>query len=758
MNPKMRTVFLSGLVILLSVIGSFLIYNFLISDGTNLASALEKEIQIKSTEVQYLELEATAGPDDAREMEYLMTHDPKTGKIPPKALWEAYQESKRRRDADGVSPSDIEWEERGPWNVGGRTRTVMYDPNDPVNRKLWVGSVSGGLWYTETMATWTPTWVKVDDFWEGLAISCMAYDPTNKDNFYVGTGEGFAWRGIGVGIYKSTDGGVSWDTIQSTFHTPHFRFVNDIEIHPSGDIYAATWGYNSGTEGGIMRSKDDGKSWERVLSKSTVPMASHSNRGGDLEIGSDGYIYASLGVYQPGGMYRSITGDAGDWTFITTGIDTANTKRFEMAVSNSAPNIVYAAVSDTNQSILGVYRSTNRGDTWTAVSTPMIEPGKTYAEGQAAYDNILAVDPVNPDYIYAGGVKLFRSFDGGNNWFKVDDVHDDIHELVFKPGTSDVLTIGTDGGIYLFYPTTPELTVWDMNNGYNVTQFYTLAYHPLSMYNFMLGGTQDNGTPRFEDPGMNVTSYASGADGAWCFINKWTPQYQITGKQWNHWCRSSDWGATFTDFVGVNKGWLIPPADYDPENGNLYSSVSPDSILRIRNSRGDYSYDFLDTLGMGSMGSAIKISPFTNYTMLVGTNKGKLFRVEGPDQDDYGFYELNTVGLPNGNISCIAYGSDNQHILITMSNYGTVSVWETLDYCDTWINKEGNLPNMPVRWAVFNPLDYRQVFLATELGVWSTEDITVTNPVWVPANGGLVYVRIDQGTIRRSVPQFSAAS
>jgi len=740
-----------------------LLIPIIISLGLIIVLPLDKskpeKVKINNKGYKYV-VDGTVCPDDAAHMEYMMTRDPVTKEIPARALWDAYQQTLELCSSDGLSPLDLHWEERGPDNVGGRTRAIMFDPNDPTNSKVWAGSTSGGLWYIDDIGAITPSWHIVNDFWKGLSVACMAYDPTDPSHFYVGTGEGYLWRGMGVGIYKSFDGGATWDTITSTFFTPHFKWVQDIVIHPvTGDIYASTIGYNSGVNGGILRSKNDGVTWEVVLNKNTSPTSSPTNRGGDLEICNDNYIYATMGVYDHGAMYRSTTGDAGDWTYITNGIDTANSLRFELAVSPSSPEILFVSVADTFQGVQGLYRSINRGNSWTPIATPMIDATDDYAEGQAVYDNILLVHPTDPDIVFAGGVKLFRSYLYGLAWHEIFHIHDDHHMMVSDPSSTFGIVFGNDGGVYYTNNCLAAVPpIFDKNKGYNVTQFYTLAYHPRSMSNFMLGGTQDNGTPRFEHPGMNSTTFASNADGAYCFINKWLPQYQITGKQWNHYCRSLDWGATFNEFVGVNKGWLIPPADYDHDNGNLYSSVNQDSILRVRNTMGAFSYDFMEPLGMGSMGSAIKISPYDNLIMLVGTNEGKLFKIERPDDNDFFISELNTAGLPDGNISCIAWGSDNDHILITMSNYGVISVWETVDYCDTWSNKEGNLLNMPVRWAVYNPLDYRQVFLATELGVWTTEDITVANPSWLPANQDLAYVRTEKVMVRPSDLQLFAAT
>ncbi len=704
-------------------------------------------------------------PKSAEWQEYITTCDPKTGEVPFYQLWEAKQYAESLRNSDGTSPSDIVWDERGPSNVGGRTRALMFDPNDPANKKVWAGSVSGGLWYTNDITADPPTWNKIDDFWERLPVGCMAYDPTSTNDFYVGTGEGFMsyWHMPGAGIYKSTDGGSTWDTIASTFFTADFRHIQDIAIHPvTGDIYAATRGIG-GNDGGILRSKDGGATWETVLNKNTNPTSSLSNRGSDIEIASDDSIYVSMGFRESGGIYRSSTGDAGDWTEINTGIDILATERIELAVAPSSANILYCVAEDTtgNSDVLGIYKTTNRGDNWTAVTTPMRDASRSFATGQAWYDLILWVHPTDPDLVYAGGVKMYKSTDGGTNWTKINQIHDDHHAMISRPDFVNELAFGTDGGVYYSDDCTADpVVINDKNNGYNVTQFYTVAYHPNCYTDYFLGGTQDNGTPRFESTGINATTEANNGDGAYCYISQIDPRYQVTSRQWNNYYKSTDFGATF-HFMGssINRYWLIPPAVYDEEEDALYSSYNGDSLLRIRNYMHDHVFEYLTGIGFGSTISAFKKNPFATNLITFGTNEGRLFNLENASHEtDWLTWEYNTAPLPDANISSIDFGSSHTQILLTFSNYNTVSVWETLDGSSTWHNREGNLPNIPIRWGIYNPYDYKQVLVATELGVWATEDITVPNPNWVPSNGGLANVRVDRLELRESDMKVYAAT
>lgn len=122
-------------------------------------------------------------PDLAMEQNILMTMDPKLKRVPYERLQAAYEAAEASRQSQPLPKTDgssFNWQERGPINVGGRTRAVMYDPNDGSNQKVWAGGVAGGLWYTNNITAGTPTWTNVGDFWDNIAITCITYDPTTS--------------------------------------------------------------------------------------------------------------------------------------------------------------------------------------------------------------------------------------------------------------------------------------------------------------------------------------------------------------------------------------------------------------------------------------------------------------------------------------------------------------------------------------------------------------------------------------------------
>ncbi|MBA3285821.1 MAG: hypothetical protein H0U27_12285, partial [Nitrosopumilus sp.] len=284
------------------------------------------------------------------------------------------------------------WEERGPSNIGGRTRAFMYDPNDVTGKKVWAGSVSGGLWYNNDITNAASSWIKVNDFWDDLAISSIAYNPLNTQEFYVGTGEGWANADahIGDGIWKSTDGGVTWALLASTA-TATFYYIQKIVIHPvTGDIYAAT------KANGIMRSQDAGATWVKVLG---ITAGAAQNTAADIEMGADNTIYVSIGIMNTDGIYSSTTGNLSSWTKLnlgTNGFPTTGFRRIEFATAPSNANVLYALAQSTATSgILDIYKTTDKGATWVTVTKPYDSyiSNPDFTRGQAWYDLAVGVDP-----------------------------------------------------------------------------------------------------------------------------------------------------------------------------------------------------------------------------------------------------------------------------------------------------------------------------------------------------------------------------
>lgn len=703
--------------------------------------------------------------DLAMQLEVEKTKDPALGYIPRERLFMAYQYAEELR-LQIYSPSgklyknseirgvaDIDWTQHGPNNIGGRSRAVMFDPNDANHKKVWAGAVSGGLWYSEDITASAPTWTKVDDFWDNIAISCIAYDPSNTQVFYVGTGEG--WYNFdavrGAGIWKTTDGGSNWSQLSGTDNST-FYYVQKIVIHPtSGDVYAAT------RSGGIQKSTDGGSSWTKVLGSGT---GASTDRAADLEIGADNTIYAAMGIFSTDGVYSSTTGNSGGWTKRNTGANgfpTTDIQRIELATAPSDANVIYALVQGSGSTIENLYRSSDKGASWSTITTPVNVDGSgnELAKAQAWYNLIAAVHPTDPNTVYAGGVDFFKTTDGGTNWTQLSHwnggygkpyLHADQHAISFRPDNNSEVVIGNDGGIW--YTDDAGVTFTDQSNGYITAQYYSCAVHPTENNYFYLGGAQDNGTHKFDQGGLDDIDEVIGGDGGFCFISTTDPDIQIGAYTQNNWYLSTNGGESFSRVHSESDGRFINPADYDAGADILYASMDSESqIKRLRNFSGSITEDNITGLSLTGETSAFRVSPYTSNLLFAGTESGKVYTLTNANATPT-VTDISGTSLPGGYISCIEIGASDNQILVTLSNYGVTSVWETTDGGSNWNNKEGNLPDMPVRWALYNPLDRSEVMLATEVGVWSTTDITASSPAWSPSNSGLANVRVDMLKLR----------
>ncbi len=294
-------------------------------------------------------------PDLAFEQDFLRTMDPETRTVPQDKLIHAINIANQLNETN--RNTDFNWESRGPGEVAGRTRAVMFDPNDNTNTRVFAGGVGGGICMNNDITSAASTWSQVSPNMSNFAISALAYDPVNTMTFYAGTGEG--WGNIdainGGGIWKSTDGGTNWTNLAST---TDFEFVYDIVVrNESGSavIYASMRDSQNTSSSGtdLFRSTDGGTTWANV---SEVPVR-------DLEIAADNTIWAGDAV---GNILSSTDGTT--WTIRYTSTVTTP-RRVEIALAPSNASVVYALI--TNENVFGEFvRSSDAGQNWTSFSGP----------------------------------------------------------------------------------------------------------------------------------------------------------------------------------------------------------------------------------------------------------------------------------------------------------------------------------------------------------------------------------------------------
>jgi len=736
-----------------------------------------------------------------------MTMDPVLRKIPSHRRLDAvkYAMDNRRDTRLKSETASLQWEEL-PANTGGRTRALMFDPNDPQLKKVWAGAVTGGLWVTGDITDHTAHWRPVDDYWENLAVDCICYDPNDTKTFYVGTGEGQTaltiYRessGRGTGIMKSTDGGESWESLPST---AGFAYVTDIAVKDQNGtsilLAAVKSGEYKGTRhkaepsNGLFLSNDGGETWAQVLPD--IPGTEIPYSVAEIEIASNGRIFAGtdINLDWDGGGTILYSDDCLSWETVDQFIPVIEQLkeynipgRVILASAPTDPDRIYALFSsrrDVEGFLYGkcfvMARSDDGGQTWTELTVPyhQLDPEAPVNWAYISWHALIArVHPENPDIVYIGGCDNYGSIDAGVSWEWISStehaslhtpntyqyVHADQHNLLFQPGSSDLMINANDGGVFICRDASDPVLHWEeRNESFNTMQFYTCAIHPEADKIHYLGGTQDNSTMLYNspDPVTDDGNRWLGGDGAYCFIDQDEPDIQMVSIQWNYYGIS-------TDGLEDPDGLFINPSDYDYINNILYANATtmygdyPDNLLVIMNIPDEpVGYFFPTNTGSRLAFSCVKVLCDEESTIVfAGTQTGKLYKFLNPATRPVPI-EIGSMDFPYANISGIDVSPNEEEIVVTFSNYGVSSVWYTFSGGVHWSEKEGNLPDMPVRWGILHPLNSNHVMIATEVGVWTTDNIEQEEVIWTPELDGLANVRVDMLKVRESDFRVIAAT
>ena len=401
------------------------------------------------------------------------------------------QDSDTPPDADpGVNSgliSSLRFRSIGPALMSGRIGDIAVDP---VDRSTWyVAACSGGVWKTTNAGV---TWQPIFDGYGSYSIGCVAIDPNDRFTIWVGTGENNSQRSVGYGdgLYKSTNGGASFTKV-GLGESEH---IGKIVVHPrnSDIVYVAAQGplWKEGGDRGLYKTTDGGKTWDRVLNV--------SENTGINEVHMDpqdpNILYASS--YQrrrhtwvlidggpESGIHKSTDGGA-TWKQINRGLPGGDKGRIGMAISPINPEVVYAIV-EAAEGQSGFYRSSNRGETWTRMSS--------HVSGSPQYYQEIVACPHKFDRVYSLDTYNNVTEDGGKTFSPLGeaDKHVDNHALVIDPNDPEHLILGCDGGVY---------ESWDRGKTYDfkanlpLTQFYKVAVSNEKPFYYVYGGTQDNAT------------------------------------------------------------------------------------------------------------------------------------------------------------------------------------------------------------------------------------------------------------------------
>ena len=594
---------------------------------------------------------------------------------------------------------------------------------------------------------------------------------------------------------------------------PGVQHINDVKIRNNGgnsEIYVAvgdtsygaagTATYLGGNSIGLYKSTNNGLTWTQL----TLPLTSDNKKHAinDIEFGSDNKIYVST-------TNSRIWGDGGGKVFSSTdGIsftekfNVPNASRTQIAVSKTNPGKVYV-ITELNQPAAPaaaiietkIFKTIDDFVTNTVLTDPSNNAAETrlttygFTGQQAGYDLLFELNPINDEKLFTGGINLHDTADGGTTWTQksnwtgspLQDVHSDQHVATHSKNDATKMLFGNDGGVY--YSSDGGVTITQRNAGFNVTQFYSIGVSPTT--NGLLGdnfvaGAQDNGSQMFLNTslGQSVSEEVQGGDGAFSMMDQdGLDKYRVTNYVYNNTIRLFNYTTNASRNINTESGTtgdngaFISPMALDSRLDILYSDYTKTTNNRVRRYKnlkaGVVQKAPLSNTLLNSAATALMVSPFpatseSTSTLLIGTRGGRLLKVTNADKGTTTatdplivWSNLTGAGFA-GSVSDVEYGATENDIFVTFHNYNVVSVFYSADGGATWQNKEGNLPDMPVKCILQNPLLPNEVIIGTDLGVWGTSNFNDAAPVWSRSDNGMQNVRVTDMDLRNDNVVFAA--
>jgi hypothetical protein len=587
--------------------------------------------------------------------------------------------------------------------VSGRVAAIAVDPNNPAH--LLVGAAGGGIW--ESIDTGA-NWICRGDQLPCLSIGAIAFDRSNPQTVYAGSGEGNSeYALLGAGIFKSVDGGATWNPLARAPFAGIGFYGLLIDPADPAVLYAAT-------TAGFFLSTDGGATW------------TSKRAGGEcwgLSLDPSGGSSAELLLAFFDGLF-SWTRARGKFQRVQLpGSRDANWDRLAVDRVHSTPDIAYAF------GCIGITPHLWRraGGVWSKItSLPEVDTNDPWTN-QAWYDWHVSATPDNPQQVYLGAIDLYRGDFNGSSWNFTDistqgphSIHPDQHCLTFSPEDSSVIYAGSDGGI--FRSANSGRTWRSLNPGLAICEIQYLAGDPRSS-NWLMAGTQDNGTIRYNGS-LQWKQIAQG-DGGDCGVNALDPN-----EVYHSFYYDSRYGLSFQ--ISRNKGdtWRdlkppnIPMNFYPPvEVFGQTVAIGAQSLLVSRNRGTTWSKV---PLGLSARGQALPTAmrEVDANTILVGTGEGRLFRVTWNGAS----WQKTILTSPAARvISCIAVDPSNpQRYWITFSQIGGPTIFRSDDAGGSWANCSTGLPaaarGLPIHSVVVDPGNYQRVWVAADVGVYQTLD------------------------------------
>ena len=381
----------------------------------------------------------------------------------------------------------IEARQIGPATMSGRISAIDAVNADP--RIAYIGAASGGLWKTKNAGTTVKP--VFDEYNQSIGAICI--DQKSPDTVWVGTGETWVRNSVsaGDGIYRTVDGGEKWEKkgLENT------ERIAKIIIHPDNPniVFVAVLGnlWNPSSERGVYKTTDGGNSWEKIL------FIDENTGCSDLAIDFENpdILYAGMWQFRrspdffnsggPGsGLYQSTDGGK-TWVRKTNDLPSGKLGRIALTVSPADKSTVWALIESEKSAL---YRSKDKGETWTMMNDEQVSGERPF------YFSLIVADPVDTNRIYKPGYTLNVSDDGGKKFTYPfaggGNVHSDLHALWISPADNRFLYLGTDGGVYLSHD---KGNTWKFMRNLPVSQFYRVAVDDQKPY-FVYGGLQDNGS------------------------------------------------------------------------------------------------------------------------------------------------------------------------------------------------------------------------------------------------------------------------
>ncbi|MEL6862945.1 MAG: T9SS type A sorting domain-containing protein [Bacteroidota bacterium] len=657
--------------------------------------------------------------------------------FPARAHYAAWEKS---RTMASNRSTTAPWESLGPLNFSGRTLALAFNPDNP--NTLYAGSASGGLWRSHTAGVGATAWEYVETGFPVLGVGTIAIAPADSNTIYIGTGEvynyeaagtGAAYRSTrgsyGIGILKTTDGGATWEkSLDWSYNQNHGVWA--IRIFPDNPdiVYAAT------TEG-VYKSTDAGDNWTKVLD---VVMATdlliHPDDPDLVVVGCGNFSSPGFGIYQ--------TTDGGsNWDKMSSDLPTAFNGKIMLGMAPSQPNTIYASIGNGfgfNDGATWLCRSDDFGINWEVRSTT------DYSRWQGWFAHDVDVHPTDPDRLFAIGISVWNSNNGGNNLTERASsglgfdsppiegpdgppsyIHSDCHYVLYHPVDHDIVYIANDGGIHR--TTDGGLSFESCNGGMQTVQFYNGFSNSFQDSTFCIGGLQDNGTIFLD--GDKTWTRVFGGDGSWTAVDPTDDNTFFISYQNLNMFKTTDGGQILDwagpDADGQNIAFIAPYAIAQSDPFTMYAGASK---LYKTPSAGNFWFavnndEELDGNPILSLDISAQNSDVVYVaTAPLGSQRGNVYVLKD------GINPINITGdLPDRYPMDITVDpTDEATAYITFSGYGTGHVFMTNDYGENWTDISDGLPDVPANAVIVDPLFPNNVYVGNDLGVYVSEDYGTT--------------------------------